>query len=76
MSYLFPTLGTYPHSVIRLYCSICDRREEHRKQTLVAEHGRGVTMLNLLPLIAKCDHRDCRVRYYIQVGQKAPGRDG
>jgi hypothetical protein len=68
MSYDAPNLGAYPKSTVRLFCHTCGRREEFTKDVLVAEHGGRITLLKLLPLIAKCDQRDCRVRYYLKGG--------
>jgi hypothetical protein len=65
MSYDTPTLGESSSSVVRFQCRACGRTEIFQKDALVAEYGERITLLKLLPLIAKCDQRDCRVRYYI-----------
>jgi hypothetical protein len=62
------TLGQYPKAMVRVICSRCDRKGQYRKETLLALHGRYVTMSDLLHLIAKCERHGklgdpCGVRY-------------
>ena len=76
MSYDTPTLGEFSSGIVRVQCRTCGRSEVFQKDALVAEYGEKITLLKLLPLIAKCDRLDCRMRYYIQIGRKAAPRDG
>jgi hypothetical protein len=62
------TLGEYPKPMVRVICSRCDRKGQHRKETLLALYGADVTMADLRHLIAKCERHGqlgdpCGVRY-------------
>jgi len=62
------TLGEYPHQMVRLICSRCDRKGQYRKETLINQYGPDVTMPDLRHLIAKCPRHGklgntCGVRY-------------
>jgi len=66
--YIFITLKEYPHQLVRLVCSRCERKGQYRKETILAEHGPDVTMPDLLHRIAKCPRNGalgtaCGVRY-------------
>ena len=62
------TLREYPKPMVRLICSRCDRKGQYRKETLIAQYGPDVTMLDLRHLIAKCERHGktgdtCGIRY-------------
>jgi hypothetical protein len=50
-------LQDYPFATVRLACDRCERQERYHKGRLLEEHGPDLTMQDLRPLIAVCDHR-------------------
>ena len=42
------TLADYPHEMVRVTCSKCDRRGQLRKSRLVSEHGAEIRLPDLL----------------------------
>jgi hypothetical protein len=50
-------LQHYPFKTVRLACSKCEWQERFSRDKLVAEHGAEFLLLDLRPLIARCERR-------------------
>ena len=62
------TLSDYPKPMVRLICSLCERKGQYRKATLLDQYGPDIALPDLLHLIAKCERygkpgERCGVRY-------------
>lgn len=61
-------LCEYPGKTVRLSCEKCGRLGQYPKGKLIAIHGAGIPLPDLLIQIARCDRRGkmhdaCAVRY-------------
>ena len=58
LHYKTPSLAEWPLRMVRFACSLCPRRGQYRKDTLVAKFGRDVLMPDLRYLVANCPDKD------------------
>jgi hypothetical protein len=52
-----PKLANYPHQMVRLACTKCDRRGQYKRERLIAEHGAGILLPGLRHMLARCERR-------------------
>jgi hypothetical protein len=51
------TLGAYPHRMVRLACTKCERRGQYKRDRLIAEHGADILLPDLRHVLARCERR-------------------